>query len=220
MGRTVDFLSDRYQEGIGKMESLGQNPRSRVRDVRFFAPKGELTERIPSFKPAVHPYSPQLNSFIGKEIIPIMSKDLKGAAASASGKALSWIDEFKSFALKGNVIDLAVGVIIGGAFGKIVESLVKNIFMPLIGAIMPGDQGYKDWTFEVGGSKVPYGEFLGEIVNFLIVALALFIFIKKFLGWVLSTKKQEAAEPEVPKLSMDQELLTEIRDLLKQSKAG
>ncbi len=149
-----------------------------------------------------------------------MSQDLKGAASAASGKALSWVDEFKAFALKGNVIDLAVGVIIGGAFGKIVESLVKNIFMPVIGALMPGDQGYKDWSFDLGGGKVPYGEFLGEIVNFLIVALALFIFIKKFLGWILSNKKQEAVAPETPKLSLDQELLTEIRDLLKQSKAG
>lgn len=149
-----------------------------------------------------------------------MSKDLKSVASSASGKALSWIDEFKSFALKGNVIDLAVGVIIGGAFGKIVESLVKNIFMPLIAAVMPGDQGYKDWAPDLAGSKVPVGEFLGDVVNFLIVSLVLFIFIKKFLGWVLSSKKQEAAASEEPTLSLDQELLTEIRDLLKQSKAG
>lgn len=148
-----------------------------------------------------------------------MSQDLKGAASSATGKALTWFDEFKSFALKGNVIDLAVGVIIGGAFGKIVESLVKNIFMPLIAAIMPGEQSYKDWAPPVGGSKIPIGEFLGDVVNFLIVSLVLFIFIKKFLGWVLSTKKQEAP-PAAPKLSLDQELLTEIRDLLKQNKAA
>jgi large conductance mechanosensitive channel len=147
-----------------------------------------------------------------------MSKDLRGVASVASGKALTWFDEFKAFALKGNVIDLAVGVIIGAAFGKIVDSLVKHILMPLIGAILPGDNGYQDWVAEIGGSKVPYGLFLSEVVNFLIVALALFLFIKKFLGWILRSRKQEAAAPAAPKLTMDQELLVEIRDLLKDSK--
>lgn len=146
-----------------------------------------------------------------------MSKDLKGAATAASSKALSLVDEFKSFALKGNVIDLAVGVIIGGAFGKIVDSLVKSILMPIIAALLPGDNGYQDWSFTLGGSKVPYGQFLGELVNFLIVALALFVFIKKFLGFVLRSKKAEAAAPTPPPPTKDQELLMEIRDLLKRS---
>lgn len=129
-------------------------------------------------------------------------------------RALSLFEEFKAFALKGNVIDLAVGVIIGAAFGKIVDSLVKQIIMPMIGIVLPGKQGYLDWKWVINGKEVPYGLFLGEVVNFLIVALALFVFIVKFLGWLMHTKKQEVAA--VPPLTKDQELLTEIRDLLKQ----
>jgi large conductance mechanosensitive channel len=128
-------------------------------------------------------------------------------------RAFTLFDEFKAFALKGNVIDLAVGVIIGAAFGKIVDSLVKQIIMPLVSIILPGKQGYLDWKVVVDGKVIPYGQFLGEVVNFLIVSLALFLFIVKFLGWLMRTKKQEAAA--VPPLTKDQELLTEIRDLLK-----
>jgi large conductance mechanosensitive channel len=128
-------------------------------------------------------------------------------------RALSLLEEFKAFALKGNVIDLAVGVIIGAAFGKIVDSLVKHVLMPLIAAVTPGGQGYKGWKFSVNGSDVLVGEFLGEVVNFLIVALALFLFIKKFLGWVTRMRKEEVAA--VPVMTKDQELLTEIRDQLK-----
>jgi large conductance mechanosensitive channel len=127
--------------------------------------------------------------------------------------AFSLFDEFKAFALKGNVIDLAIGVIIGGAFGKIVDSLVKQVLMPLIGVILPGKQGYLGWKWVIKGQEVPYGLFIGEVVNFLIVALALFLFIVKFLGWLMHTKKQEVAA--VPPLTKDQELLAEIRDLLK-----
>ncbi len=132
----------------------------------------------------------------------------------AGKKAFSLFDEFKNFAFKGNVIDLAVGVIIGAAFGKIIESLVKNLLMPLIGVIMPGDQGYLGWNWIINGKEIPYGLFIGDIVNFLVVALALYIFIVKFLGWVMRSKKQEAAVPPPP--TRDQELLVEIRDLLKQ----
>ncbi len=129
-----------------------------------------------------------------------------------TGKTLGLVDEFKEFALKGNVVDLAVGVIIGAAFGKIVDSLVRHIIMPLIGVIMPGDKGYLGWKVVVGAKEIPYGLFIGEIINFLIVALALFIFIKKFLGFILKTKEEEPLAP--PALTKEQELLTEIRDLL------
>jgi large conductance mechanosensitive channel len=132
-------------------------------------------------------------------------------------KAFSLFEEFKNFAFKGNVIDLAVAVIIGTAFGKIIDSLVKSVMMPLITAVIPADQSYTQWTWTVNGQKVAYGLFLGEVVNFILVALILFVFIYKFLGWVMSAKKQEAAAP--PPLTKDQELLTEIRDLLK-SRAG
>ena len=132
--------------------------------------------------------------------------------------AFSLFEEFKNFAFKGNVIDLAVGVIIGAAFGKIIDSLVKHIIMPLIGVIMPGEQGYVGWKWVINGEEIPYGLFLGEIVNFLIVALALFIFIVKFLGWMMKSKTGGSRRPAPPPPpTKDQELLTEIRDLLKKS---
>jgi large conductance mechanosensitive channel len=126
-------------------------------------------------------------------------------------KVSAMLDEFKNFALKGNVVDLAIGVIIGAAFGKIIDSLVKHIIMPAISVIMPGQQGYLAWKWVVNGKEIPYGLFIGEIVNFLIVALALYIFIVKFIGMIMKSK-QEAPPPPPTK---DQVLLTEIRDLLK-----
>jgi len=123
------------------------------------------------------------------------------------------MEEFKAFAFKGHVIDLAVGVMIGAAFGRIVESLVKHIFMPLIGTIMPGEEGYLGWKWIINGKEVPYGLFLGEVVNFSIVAVVLFIFIVKFLGWVMTARKQEVVKPLPP--TKEEELLMEIRDLLK-----
>lgn len=127
--------------------------------------------------------------------------------------AMSLFEEFKAFAFKGNVVDLAVGVIIGGAFGKIVDSLVKHLIMPSISLIVPSQQSYLAWKWVIHGKEIPYGLFLGEVVNFLIVALALYVFIVKFLGLLLKSKKQAAAAP--PPLTKEQELLTEIRDLLK-----
>ena len=131
----------------------------------------------------------------------------------ARRKVSAMLDEFKNFALKGNVIDLAIGVIIGAAFGKIVDSLVKQIIMPLVSVIMPGQQGYLGWKWVINGKDVPYGLFIGEIVNFLIVALALYLFIVKFIGMIMKNKKEEAAVP--PPLTKDQALLTDIKELLK-----
>lgn len=125
-------------------------------------------------------------------------------------KVSGMLEEFKNFALKGNVVDLAIGVIIGAAFGKIIDSLVKHIIMPLISLIMPGEQGYLAWKWVVNGKEIPYGLFIGEIVNFLIIALALYIFIVKFIGMIMKSK---AEAPPAP--TTDQVLLTEIRDLLK-----
>ena len=131
------------------------------------------------------------------------------AALNPAKKAFSLFDEFKNFAFKGNVIDLAIGVIIGAAFGKIVESLVKDIFMPLI-ALIPGTGGgYEAWEW----NHVKYGAFIAQVINFLIIAAILFIFIVKFLGWIMRLKKQEVIAPPPP--TKDQELLMEIRDLLK-----
>jgi large conductance mechanosensitive channel len=132
-------------------------------------------------------------------------------------RAFSLFDEFKNFAFKGNVIDLAVGVIIGSAFGKIIDSLVKNIIMPLVSLLMPTRQDYLNWKFVVDGKTIPYGLFLGDVLNFLIVSLTLFLFIVKFLGWMMRVKKTEEAAPPPP--TRDQELLAEIRDLLKEQRA-
>lgn len=129
-------------------------------------------------------------------------------------KAVSLLEEFKNFALKGNVIDLAIGVIIGGAFGGLVKSLVDNIIMPVVSLILPAEHGYQDWAITVGQKVIPYGKFLGDVVNFLILALALYFFIVKFLGFLM---RAEQAAPAPP--TKDQELLTEIRDLLKQQTA-
>jgi len=125
-------------------------------------------------------------------------------------RALSLLEEFKNFALKGKVIDLAVGVIIGAAFGKIVDALVKQILMPLIGLLAPGNEGYLGWKIVIGAKTIPYGLFIGEVVNFIVVALALYIFIVKFLGYVMKSKQ---AAPPAP--TKEEVLLTEIRDLLK-----
>src|SRR5436190_6318009 len=103
-------------------------------------------------------------------------------SANPTKKVFSLYEEFRNFAFKGNVIDLAVGVIIGAAFGKIIDSLVKHLIMPLVSVFMPGEQGYLGWKWVINGKEVPYGLFLGEIVNFLIVTLALYIFIVRFLG--------------------------------------
>jgi large conductance mechanosensitive channel len=136
----------------------------------------------------------------------------KIAAAEPAKQVFSLVEEFKNFAFKGNVIDLAVGVIIGGAFGKIVDALVKQVIMPLLSVILPADQSYAKWTWVINHQEIHYGLFLSEIVNFLIVALALYLFIVKFLGWIMQQKKAEATTPAPTK---EQELLTEIRDLLK-----
>jgi large conductance mechanosensitive channel len=143
------------------------------------------------------------------------------ASIAPTKKAFSLLEEFKNFALKGNVIDLAVGVIIGAAFGTIVKSLVDNVMMPLLAALVgtdPSKEGFKSWSWTLRGSAIHYGLFLSDVVNFLIVALALFIFIQKFLGFVLRTKKEEVVAPPPP--TRDQELLIEIRDLLKQRLPG
>ena len=128
----------------------------------------------------------------------------------AKAKVSSMLEEFKDFALKGNVVDLAIGVIIGAAFGKIVDSLVKHIIMPLVSLIIPGEQGYLAWKWIVNGKEVPYGLFIGEIVSFLIIALALYIFVVKFIGMIIKNKEEAPPAP-----TKDQELLAEIRDLLR-----
>lgn len=122
------------------------------------------------------------------------------------------LKEFKEFALRGNVLDLAVGVIIGAAFGKIVTSLVNDIIMPLIGLLLAGID-FKDLSFTVGDATVLYGSFIQTIVDFLIVAFSIFLFIRFFNRF--KRKEEEKVEEEVAVLSKEEEILTEIRDFLK-----
>lgn len=142
----------------------------------------------------------------------------KQMSLDAGKTARSLLEGFKQFAFKGNVIDLAVGVIIGAAFGKIIDSLVKHLIMPFISLLVPGEQGYLAWKWVINGKEIPYGLFLGEVVNFLIVAIALYVFLVKFIGLLTKAKKEEAASPPAP--TKDQELLSEIRDLLKRGAVG
>ena len=131
---------------------------------------------------------------------------------------MSMMKEFKEFAMKGNVIDLAVGVIIGGAFGKIVASLVANIIMPVLGLLI-GGVSFSSLSIqlaETGPDVKPaileYGIFLQNVFDFLIIAFAIFLFIKA----INAAKKKEEAKPAAPAApSKEEVLLTEIRDALR-----
>ncbi|AMD94188.1 large conductance mechanosensitive channel protein MscL [Leptotrichia sp. oral taxon 847] len=121
--------------------------------------------------------------------------------------------EFKEFISKGNVLDLAVGVIIGGAFGKIVTSLVDDIIMPIVGLII-GGINFSGLSFKIGDATVKYGMFIQNIVNFLIIAFSIFLVIKAVNKMRrINPEKEEA--PVEQKKSNEEILLTEIRDLLK-----
>lgn len=131
---------------------------------------------------------------------------------------MKFLDEFKAFALKGNVVDLAVGIIIGLAFGKIVSSAVNDIIMPPIGVLL-GGVNFTDLkvVIKAATETVPavtwnYGNFIQVIIDFLIVAFVIFMMVKVMNA---AKKKEEAAPSAPPAPTKDQELLTEIRDLLK-----
>lgn len=122
------------------------------------------------------------------------------------------LKEFKDFAMRGNVVDMAVGIIIGAAFGKIVSSLVSDVIMPPIGVVM-GSVSFSDLALTLGESGVTlnYGLFIDTVINFLIVAVAVFMLIK---GINTLKRKEEEKPAEVQKLPAQEVLLTEIRDLL------
>ncbi|MCG2609469.1 large conductance mechanosensitive channel protein MscL [Acinetobacter sp. SM34] len=140
---------------------------------------------------------------------------------------MSIIQEFKEFAVKGNVMDLAVGVIIGGAFGKIIDSFVKDIIMPLVSWILGGDVDYSNWFLVLGDNPnnattlaaaqaqgvnvLAYGNFLTILINFLLLAWVVF-WLVKFMNRL---RKQEGPVEETPTTPADIELLREIRDELK-----
>lgn len=124
-----------------------------------------------------------------------------------------WINEFKKFAIKGNVIDMAIGVIIGGAFGKIVTSLVNDVIMPMFGLIL-GGLDFKELSITFRDTNIAYGMFLQQIIDFLIIAICIFFFMK--IANKLKVKEEAKPEPEVVVEPKDILLLEEIRDLLKE----
>lgn len=127
------------------------------------------------------------------------------------------LDEFKKFALRGNVVDLAVGVIIGGAFGKIVTSLVSDIIMPVLGVITGRiNLTALKWTISEGKEgaealSINYGQFLQTTLDFLLVAFSIFMVVKL----INSMRKKEEEKPELPEPSKEELILSEIRDILK-----
>ncbi|MGV7097897.1 large conductance mechanosensitive channel protein MscL [Bacillus subtilis] len=122
-------------------------------------------------------------------------------------------NEFKAFAMRGNIVDLAIGVVIGGAFGKIVTSLVNDIIMPLVGLLL-GGLDFSGLSFTFGDAVVKYGSFIQTIVNFLIISFSIFIVIRTLNG--LRRKKEAEEEEAAEAVDAQEELLKEIRDLLKQ----
>ena len=131
---------------------------------------------------------------------------------------MSMMSEFKSFAMRGNVIDMAVGIVIGGAFGKIVSSFVSDVLMPPIGMLMGGVDFsdlavvLKEASGDVAAVTLNYGSFIQTVVDFLIIAFAIFMVVKAMNNM---KKKEEAAPAAPPKPSNEEVLLTEIRDALR-----
>lgn len=133
-----------------------------------------------------------------------------------------FLQDFKAFAMRGNVIDMAVGVIIGGAFGKIISSVVADVIMPPLGLLV-GGVNFTDLKLELKPAEMAdsvmqdavtlnYGNFLQTAFDFIIIALSIFLFVK-LIGKLMRKKEEEPAAPPVP--SKEEQLLTEIRDLLK-----
>lgn len=119
--------------------------------------------------------------------------------------------EFKTFIMRGNVMDLAVGVIIGAAFGKIVTSLVNDILMPLIGVLL-GKVNFTDLSVKIGSSTIKYGMFIQNIVDFLIVAFCIFVMVK-IINKIINKKEDKKEEKSVK--TDELKVLEEIRDLVK-----
>ena len=118
--------------------------------------------------------------------------------------------EFKTFAFKGNMIDLAVGVIIGAAFGGVVKSLVDNVIMPLVAAVIPNSKGVESIGFTLNGSRVPVGLFLAAVINFLIVAFAVFLMIVKIVGSIVKKTSGPPPKPGEPTVKECPLCLSEI----------
>ena len=138
---------------------------------------------------------------------------MKNVDKELNKKLNKGVSEFKEFIMQGNVVDLAVGVIVGGAFGKIVTSLVDDILMPIIGIIIGGID-FTNLSITVADAKIMYGSFIQQVIDFLIISLCIFIFIKFISKFTKKEEKKEEVIVEVKK-SEEVKLLEEIRDLLK-----
>lgn len=126
-----------------------------------------------------------------------------------------FIEEFKAFAIKGNVIDLAVAVVIGAAFGKIVSSLVENIIMPLVGILL-GGMSFAGMSYQIGDATITYGVFIQAVVDFVIVAFVIFMVVKAInKAQEISAEEEEAAEETPAEPSEEVKILREIRDNLR-----
>ncbi len=125
-----------------------------------------------------------------------------------------FIAEFKEFALKGNVMDMAIGVIVGGAFKGIVDALTEHILNPIIGCFTTG--GLEGWTVKIGEAELGIGAFIMAIINFIILAFVLFLMLKGMNKMISLRKKEEEKAEEAAEPSAEEKLLTEIRDLMKE----
>ena len=123
---------------------------------------------------------------------------------------MSWVTEFRDFSIKGNVVDLAVGVIIGAAFGKIVSSLVGDVIMPLVGTVL-GGLDFSSLVWEIGDAKIAYGKFLQNVVDFFIIALVIFWMVRV----INHLRRKQEDQPSAAPPPRQEQLLEEIRDLLK-----
>ena len=148
-----------------------------------------------------------------KENSKEIGKNINKEVIKDKDKIKNFAMEFKTFISKGNVVDMAVGIIIGSAFGKIVTSLVNDIFMPLIGIII-GGVDFTNLTLKVKDASINYGMFIQNIIDFLIVAFCIFVFVK-ILNKLSFKKKGAPCEKEAPKKEENTLLLEEIRDILK-----
>lgn len=144
-----------------------------------------------------------------------INKKMKDEMKKAQKDAKKEMSEFKKFISKGNVVDMAVGVIIGGAFGKIVTSLVNDIITPAIGIII-GGLDFSNLSIQIGEAKIMYGNFIQTVIDFLIIAICIFSVIRIFER-VKNRNKKEEPTPEAPKKSAEVLLLEEIRDLMKKN---
>ena len=141
-------------------------------------------------------------------------KEKVKSVAEKGKKHTKVLDEFKEFISRGSVLDLAIGVIIGGAFQGLVSSLTDNLISPILGCFTEVD--FTDFVLKIGNLRLKYGAFLTDVINFIIMAFVVFLIVK-FVN-KLMTKKEETPAEEVPAKSADILLLEEIRDLLKKQK--